>query len=134
MGKTTIKMHKDANGKVWLGKDGSQVNSVTIDKDKDLKISVSSDFTNAAQITEFVLYNTDGNHGKGTTIGTWARNAPATQPSADIDITISGQGVLVADNNDGNADDDFFFSATCTDGGVPYSTDPELIVKKKRGT
>ena len=132
MGKTTIKMHKDANGKPWLGKDGSQVTSVTIKKDKDLKIDVSSDFTNAAQITEFVLYNTDGNHGKGSTIGTWARNTPATQPSADIDITVSGQGVLVVDTNDGTLDDDFFFSATCTDGTNTYTTDPELIVKKKR--
>ena len=132
MGKTSIKFHKNSNGVAWLGKEGSQVTSVSIDKDKDLKISVSSDFSNSAEVTQFVLYNTDGNHGKGTTIGTWNRSAPATQPSADIDITISGQGVLVTDTNTGTADDDFYFSATCTDGGTPYSTDPELIVKKKR--
>ena len=131
MGKTSIKFHKSADGTAWLGKDGKKVTSVTINKDKDLKISVSSDFSNSAEVTEFVLYNTDGNHGKGTAIGTGTRNVPATQPSADIDISVSGQGVLITDSNTGSADDDFFFSATCTDNGVPYSTDPELIVKKK---
>jgi len=131
MSKTTIKMHKKSDGTVWLGKDGKKVDSVTINKDKDLEIKVSSDFSSAAQITGLTLYNTDGDHGKGTSIGTWLRTAPSTQPSAAVDVSIDSNGVLVADSNTGTEDDDFFFSATCTDNGTAYSTDPELIVKKK---
>ena len=130
MGKTTLKMHKDADGKVWLGKDGSKVASVTIDKDKDLEIKTSSDFTNNAEVSAFTLYGTDGNHGKGTAIGTWSLTNQ-TSPSADINITVSNKGIVIADNNTGAADDDFFFSATVTDGSNTYSSDPELIVKKK---
>jgi hypothetical protein len=130
MGKTTLKMHKDANGTVWLGKDGKKVDSVTIDKDKDLEIKTSSDFSNAAEVSAFTLYGTDGNHGKGSAIGTWT-TTNQTSPSAHLDITISNKGIVIADNNTGAADDDFFFSATVTDGNNSYSSDPELIVKKK---
>lgn len=132
MSKTTItiQINHDNKGKVTFSENGTTPGQLEISSDQNLAIQLGNGFTgNGAQITSMELF-TDVNHGKGTSIGSWERNSPSSQPSAELSITENGNNILVNDTNSTGADDCFFFAVTATDGTKSYSSDPELRVKK----
>ncbi len=129
MGKIKVDICKETDGSVYLKQNNQVVTSITIKNDKDLEIDVGAGFSSAATVESMTLYNIVGG-AKGTPIGTWTRTAPTAQPSACVDISASGNSIVVVDTNT-TADADVFFSVTAKDGGQSYPTDPELIIKKK---
>jgi polyribonucleotide nucleotidyltransferase len=132
MSKTTvtIQINHDDKGNVTFTENGSTASQLEISKDQNLAIQLGTGFSGkGAQITAMELF-TDVSHGKGTSVGSWQRTSPASQPSAELDITPDGNNILVDDTNTTGSDDWFFFAVTATDGTNTYSSDPELRVRK----
>ena len=130
---TTIQINHDGNGNVTFTQNGKTPGVLEISNDVNLEIQLGTGFTgNSAQVISMELFQ-DVSSSKGTPIGTWQRNNPSLQPSAEVAISAKGKNILVDDTNTSAADDCFFFSVTATDGNRSYSSDPELRVKKKIG-
>lgn len=126
----TIQINHDNKGNVTFTENGSTAGQLEISSDQNLAIQLGTGFSgNGAQITKMELF-TDVNHGKGTSIGSWQRTSPSSQPSAALSITENGNNILVGDTNTTTADEYFFFAVTAYDGTNTYSSDPELRVRK----
>lgn len=132
MSKTTItiQINHDSQGKVTFSENGTSPGMLEISGDQNLAIQLGTGFSGkGAQITSMELF-TDVNHGKGSSVGSWQRTSPASQPSTALSITENGNNILVDDTNTSGADDYYFFAVTATDGTKTYSSDPELRVRK----
>lgn len=120
-----------STGTVTLTKDGKIVTTVTIEKDKDMAISIGTGFGKTAFVSTFSIYHeTSGS--KGTIIGSWNSTTPSSQPSNEMSVaTFGNTGIMITDTNT-VADDTVFFSVQVKDGSNVYNSDPELKVKKMR--
>jgi polyribonucleotide nucleotidyltransferase len=132
MSKTTtkIKINHDEEGNVSFTENGKALGDLEISSDKNLEVKLGTGFSGqGAAITAMELF-TSVSGTKGTSLGTWERSDPTTQPNADVKIVKTGHHIVVNDTNSTNDDDTFFFSVTATDGTRPYNSDPELKVRK----
>jgi len=131
--KVTLDVNLGPHGKVVLTEGHKPVTLVEIRKDRDMLIEIGTGFGTGANVSAFGLFHTKEGR-KGSSIGTWRRTEPGTQPSSILSVSSSGPAaIVVKDTDTTNEDGLFFFSVHVTDGSQVFDTDPELKVKKIGG-
>lgn len=136
MADKTIKINKVGTTYNFTDSNGNAVTDETIDDNKKLIVDIGTGFTSAsAQIDTLTLYGVDANGAKVATpaLGSWSRTSADTQPNPAIKVSTQNNGIKIKDTNHGSAEVDFFFAVSGTDGTAPFSSDPELRVKKLSG-
>lgn len=133
MSDKTININKTSTGCDFTDSSGNPVTTTTIDSNGGLIVAIGTGFGGSAEITGLTLFNDVSGTKGNQNLGSWSVGSPNQQPSDAIRVTNNGTGIKIMDTNNSAAEVDYFFSVSGTDGTAPFSSDPELKVKRTTG-